>query len=259
MHARAIVVAAVLTLSATACVQPTAVEDEGVSSESQLSSDGPSMLEEEGVGEPPVTRAELAAAERRVADFQDIPADMTAEQKAEILARYESIEHAGVRTALWEKAVIYYDINKKVIPNKRWLGILDFSKHSRQRRYWLFDLENGTEAANYVVSHGKKSDPNDDGVATSFSNVSGSNQSSVGYYLTAETYIGSNGRSLKLDGLSATNSNVRERLVVIHGAHYVEDGREKQGMSLGCPAFSHSVVQDLIDKVMGGSLMYAMN
>jgi hypothetical protein len=47
--------------------------------------------------------------------------------------------------------------------------------------------------------------------------------SSLGVYKTAETYNGKHGLSLRLDGLSPTNSKARERAVVVHGADYVED------------------------------------
>lgn len=254
MHARALFAFALTAfLSQAACVQPTSEEEEGDSSQSALAEG----TEEEGAGEPPITRAELDAAERRVAGFEEVPS-LTAAQKAEILARYASVPHAGIRNALYEKAILYYDHNLTRIPNKRWLAVLDFSKHSKNRRYYLMDMQGGP-LVSYVVAHGKNSDTNDDGFANSFSNVDGSNKSSVGFYLTAETYFGANGRSLKLDGLSTTNSNVRARYVVIHGADYVADGRAKQGRSLGCPAFSHAIVQGLIDKIAEGSLLYAMN
>ena len=55
------------------------------------------------------------------------------------------------------------------------------------------------------------SDPENDGTPRRFSNVEGSLQSSLGYYVTAETYEGKWGYSLRLDGLSATNSQVRKR------------------------------------------------
>lgn len=208
-------------------------------------------------GDEAISQEALEQGRRNTEGFVDVP-DLTPEQKDAILSRYADVPHVGVRQELYEKAILYYDTNLERIPNKRWLSVLDFAKHSKYRRFYLLDMEGGPMAS-YVVAHGKKSDPNDDGVATSFSNVDGSNQSSIGYYLTAETYIGSNGRSLRLDGLSATNSNARERLIVIHGADYVEDGRAKQGLSLGCPAFSHDIVQGLIDKVKAGSVVYAWN
>ena len=47
------------------------------------------------------------------------------------------------------------------------------------------------------VAHGKKSGER---LATSFSDVEESNKSSIGFYITGETYEGSNGFSLMLHG-----------------------------------------------------------
>ena len=57
--------------------------------------------------------------------------------------------------------------------------------------------------------------------ASVFFNVPESNCSSLGIYKCAETYDGKHGKSLKLDGLQGTNSNARDRYVVMHGADYV--------------------------------------
>src|SRR5262249_31752492 len=76
--------------------------------------------------------------------------------------------------------------------------------------------------------------------ASMFSNENGSKKSSLGIYLTAETYIGKHGLSLRLDGMEPTNSNARKRDIVLHGAEYVSDETIKKqgrlGKSWGCPA-----------------------
>ncbi len=243
------------TLSHMACVAPTGTDEATGLTQDAIEQDGDFT---DGMTEADeVTPASVAAAKDRLKDFEEVPA-LTDEEKAEILAKYAKVQHSGIREPLYEKAILYYHTNFERIPNKRYLSIIDFRAHSKNRRYYILDMEGGPMTS-YPTSHGKKSDPNDDGLATLFSNVNGSNMSSVGYYLTAETYIGGNGRSLRLDGLSRTNSNARERLVVIHGANYVSDGRPKQGLSLGCPAFDHAVAQGIIDRLQQGSLIYAMN
>ncbi|MCP5916770.1 murein L,D-transpeptidase catalytic domain family protein, partial [Klebsiella pneumoniae] len=75
-------------------------------------------------------------------------------------------------------------------------------------RFFIVDMNSGSVWPLHVA-HGKGSDSNHDGYAEKFSNTSGSNASSLGYYITAETYNGSNGYSLRLDGMSSTNSNAR--------------------------------------------------
>ena len=110
----------------------------------------------------------------------------------------------------------------------------------------------------YLVAHGKNSDPDYDGFATIFSNTPGSEASSVGFYLTAETYEGNHGYSLKLDGLSSTNSNARSRSIVMHPADYVAPG-SKIGRSWGCPAVEPRYSVQIIDQIKGGTLIYATN
>jgi hypothetical protein len=108
--------------------------------------------------------------------------------------------------------------------------------------------------------HGTGSDPNNDGIATDFSNTPDSHKSSLGLYKTLGTYImAKHGRALRLEGLEASNNNALKRGIVFHGVPYAGDEYAKQhgrcGRSFGCPAVEYSVVQDLIDKLKGGSLL----
>ena len=156
---------------------------------------------------------------------------------------------------LLNEAVAYYDANLDRIKNQRVMGIIDYKQHNSKERYYIVDMESG-RVETYLTAHGKNSDPDFDGYATKFSNVPDSNTTSLGFFLTAETYYGSNGYSLRLDGLSRTNSNARARAIVIHGAEYVNPG-PKIGRSYGCPAVEMRYHQDLIDQIKGGSLLYA--
>ncbi len=128
-----------------------------------------------------------------------------------------------VPAALLKKAIDYFDSHKSIIKNKSTLGVIDFSQHNSKERLYLIDMVSGA-VDRYLVAHGKNSDPNYTGYATIFSNTPGSEMSSQGFYLTAETYIGGHGLSLALDGLSPTNSNARSRAIVIHPADYVQPG-----------------------------------
>lgn len=169
---------------------------------------------------------------------------------------YSHLDPEGmVPKTLLTKAVAYFDQNKTKIKNKDVLIIIDFKQHSSKERFFVIDMESG-HVEKYLTAHGKGSDPNHTGYATIFSNQSGSNASSLGFYLTAETYYGSNGFSLKLDGLSSTNSNARARAVVVHGADYVTPG-SKMGRSWGCPALEMRFHDDVINQIKGGALMYA--
>ena len=135
------------------------------------------------------------------------------------------------------------------------MGVIDYKQHNSKKRFYVIDMESGRVEA-YLAAHGKNSDPDFDGYATKFSNTPDSKKTSLGFFLTAETYYGSNGYSLRLDGLSATNSNARARAIVIHGAEYVAPGN-KIGRSYGCPALEMRYHQELIDQIKGGSLLYA--
>ena len=84
------------------------------------------------------------------------------------------------------------------VKNRSIISIIDYSRPSTEKRFYLIDLENKQLLYRCFVAHGKNTGEN---TAKSFSNISGSLQSSLGFYLTGETYTGDNGYSLKLDGL----------------------------------------------------------
>ena len=142
-------------------------------------------------------------------------------------------------------------------------GILDFSLPSDERRMFIIDLVTGDMLFDVHASHGIGSqDPGDLTMASSFSNVSGSNASSLGMVRAAETYFGSNGYSLRLDGLdNGFNGNVRDRAIVIHPAEYATPDFVATygylGRSQGCPAVDPDISDALIDTLADGALMLA--
>ncbi|MBK7585794.1 MAG: murein L,D-transpeptidase catalytic domain family protein [Myxococcales bacterium] len=199
---------------------------------------------------------ELLAARRALAAKFEQPA-LTDAEAEEVLGRYSHIDTGHeVPRVLLERALFYYDLNLELLENPRFVTVIDFSQHSSKRRLYLVDMESG-ELERHVVAHGSGSDPDDDGIPSSFSNLNNSHQSSLGFYLTAETYSGKWGLSLKLDGLSETNSDARPRAIVMHGASYVVDGKSKQGRSWGCPAIPMPDRDAVITQLKAGSLIYA--
>lgn len=181
----------------------------------------------------------------------------TPNERAAILKLYDYVDPTRlIPDRHLEEAILYYHKNKATLKNPSVLSVIDFSQSSTKKRFFIIDMATG-KVWNIHVAHGKGSDANHDGFAESFSNVSGSNASSLGFYKTAETYQGSHGLSLRLDGLSVTNSNARARAVVIHGASYVQDTSVIQGRSWGCPAVSMANYQKVINLLKGGSLIYA--
>lgn len=178
-------------------------------------------------------------------------------EREQILKIYDHLDGKHiVPTKALEEAVLYFHKNKSSFKNQNVISVLDFSQSSTKKRWYFIDMKTGS-VWNVHVSHGKGSDVNHDGYAEKFSNVSGSNASSLGFYKTAETYQGSNGYSLRLDGLSTTNSKARPRAIVVHGADYVQDQAVIQGRSWGCPAVSQGNRDKVINLIKGGSLIYA--
>ena len=145
----------------------------------------------------------------------------------------------------------------KISPGKP-LTVIDFSLPSTAKRIWIIDMEDGLILHHGFVSHGRNSG---ELMAQKFSNVNSSYMSSLGFYLTGETYQGKHGYSLRLDGLEkGFNDNARERAIVIHGADYARENFIKQtgrlGRSLGCPALPDEIANDVIDMIKEQSLLF---
>jgi hypothetical protein len=141
----------------------------------------------------------------------------------------------------------------------RTLTVIDFSRPSTQKRMWVYDLRSRALLFHEHVAHGRGSGAN---MATEFSNVPESNQSSLGLFRTAEAYIGKHGLSLRLDGLErGVNDRARARAIVIHGADYVDAAMARRqgrlGRSLGCPAVRTEIATPLINAVKDGGLLFA--
>ena len=144
------------------------------------------------------------------------------------------------------------------IRKKNIITIIDFSKPSTNRRCYVIDLDNRKLLYQCFVAHGRNSGDN---FAGSFSNEPQSLKSSLGFYLTAETYTGKHGYSLRLDGLEKSiNDNARPREIVIHGADYVSQGfidkHGRLGRSWGCPALPVEISGEVIDKISNGSCLF---
>jgi L,D-transpeptidase catalytic domain len=127
------------------------------------------------------------------------------------------------------------------------LTIVDFSKPSTEKRFWVVDVVNQKMLLHTYVAHGEGSGHK---LPTKFSNTPDSFQSSLGFYVTGETYHGGFGTALALDGAERNfNSNARARSIVLHGSDHVGQRQAvqgKMGRSQGCPA----VPMDEKDKII---------
>ncbi len=138
------------------------------------------------------------------------------------------------------------------------LAVIDFSLPSSEKRLWIFDLKKRSLLLNDFVAHGAKSGDN---LASSFSNINGSHQSSIGLFRSAESYSGKHGYSLRMDGLEpGFNDRARERAIVIHGADYVNPAwiprQGRIGRSQGCPAVRPEISKTVVDALKGGQLVF---
>ncbi|MDL2319856.1 murein L,D-transpeptidase catalytic domain family protein [Alistipes sp. OttesenSCG-928-B03] len=138
------------------------------------------------------------------------------------------------------------------------LTLVDFTKPSTDERMYVIDMARRKLLFTSHVSHGRNSGEN---YATSFSNENGSHKSSLGFYLTGDTYQGKNGYSLLLHGLEkGINDKARERAVVIHAAEYanpsVIKGSGRLGRSFGCPALPQAVNDAIINTIKGGTVLF---
>lgn len=177
---------------------------------------------------------------------------------------YEGLEiTSGMQLPSWEAfstAMTGFD-NLKTMPGKvkkNLLSVIDFSLPSTSKRFWVIDLQSNTVLFNDYVAHGRNSGNN---VAKQFSNTPSSYSSSLGFYVTAETYHGKHGLSMRLDGVDkGFNDNARKRAIVVHGADYVSGDFIKKngrlGRSLGCPSLPMGVHKDVINSINGGSVFF---
>jgi hypothetical protein len=177
-------------------------------------------------------------------------------EEAQVLARYAYVDpQHTVAPKLLRDTLVYFSVNAARIPNKSHIAVVDFARPSGKQRFFLIDMASG-QVAPHAVAHGAGSEDGH-GNSTSFSNINDSHQSSLGFVLTGETYSGVHGRSLRLDGLSKTNSIMRPRAIVIHSAAYVRDGACRQGTSFGCFALDVTVKDTVVDALKDGALLYA--
>lgn len=145
------------------------------------------------------------------------------------------------------------------VKRKDLLTVIDYSLPSTEPRLFVFDLASRKLLFRELVAHGKNSGGN---LANFFSNSPGSLATSLGLFVTADTYFGSNGYSLRLRGLEeGVNDMAMDRAIVMHGASYVSRAAARAlgrlGRSWGCPAVRKEVAKKMIDTLRGGSPIFA--
>ncbi|MDD3877083.1 MAG: murein L,D-transpeptidase catalytic domain family protein [Bacteroidales bacterium] len=183
----------------------------------------------------------------------------------------ETLQHAENPSAYFNFSNIDLSLNPQLISSlgthigayeplarNKILTIIDFSLPSTSKRLWTINFETREVLFNTYVAHGKNTGDN---IAENFSNTPQSHQSSLGFYLTANSYIGKHGKSLRLIGLErGLNDNAIARAIVIHGADYVSESfinaHGRLGRSHGCPAIPLELTNDFIETVKDGTLLF---
>lgn len=157
----------------------------------------------------------------------------------------------------------YYLAAMGKLTNDNIISIVDFSKPSSRKRLFVIDVAHYKLLYNTYVAHGMNSGKE---YANQFSNTPESNKSSLGFYVTGNTYMGGNGYSLRLNGLEpGFNDNALRRDIVMHGADYVNENfihsQGYIGRSWGCPAVAQQLTKPIINQIKNGTCMfvYAQN
>ncbi len=162
---------------------------------------------------------------------------------------------------VFEKAFLGFQNLKKsgkLQPTARILSVCDFSLSSTRKRLWVIDLDEKKVLFNSLVAHGKGTGEE---FAMNFSNTMDSHQSSLGFYVTEQTYNGDNGYSMRLFGMDrGYNDAALERCIVMHGADYVSEkfikSEKRLGRSWGCPAVPRDLAKPIINTIKNRTCLF---
>ncbi len=186
-------------------------------------------------------------------------AEMLAEE-ARSLYSSMNLKKLGLSTKAFEYALKGYKnlVERGKVMKDQVLSICDFSQSSRRKRFYVIDMAKKKVLINTWVAHGRNSGGE---YARSFSNSPESHKSSLGFYVTGNTYYGSHGLALKIEGLEKNiNDKADERNIVIHGSNYVGASFLSRspfnGRSFGCPALPQKETGKVIQTIKDGSCLF---
>ena len=165
--------------------------------------------------------------------------------------------------ALEGKLNAYDKAKQKGLVKNSKLTLVDYSLPATQPRMWVIDMKDKKLLAQHLVTHGVKSnDPQHPTMATSFSNVSGSNKTSLGTYIVGNKYNGSFGYSAYVRGLEAGfNDHANARAIRIHEYENVDaaaiDKYHNISNTEGCFGINKTHAHTMIDMIKSGSVLLA--
>jgi L,D-transpeptidase catalytic domain len=209
-----------------------------------------------------VYHVKSSAKNRGTKNDLSIPTSWSARVLKEADSVYKRLEL--VQNGLSKKAFLFawkgYRLlmKKGILQRSDVLSICDFSQSSRHKRLYIIDVEERKLLLNTYVAHGRNSGGE---FARKFSNRPESHQSSLGFYITRQTYLGEHGLSLKIEGLErGFNDRANARNIVVHGSDYIGpdflDNNKFSGRSYGCPAVPFSESELVIDAIKNGSCLF---
>src|SRR5687768_7762035 len=131
-----------------------------------------------------------------------------------------NLTETGLSEEVFQKAVTGWNKldQENLLKKNGVLSIADMSQSSCKKRFYVIDMEIRKVLIQTYVAHGRNSGEE---FANKFSNIPESFMTSLGFYLTGETYSGAHGLSMKLIGMEKNINDVAEsRRIVLHGADY---------------------------------------
>lgn len=217
----------------------------------------------------PVTSVAAAPKVEAVSDKADMPSGLNVQKSIEakmvvkeagILYEYMRLNKSGLNQKAFEYAWRgYHNLLKNgKLSKTNYLSICDYSQSSRRKRFYVIDVQNKKLLYNTYVAHGMNSGLE---YATSFSNRPESFKSSLGFFVTAKTYVGRNGLSLRFKGMDkGFNDNAFKRNIALHGSDYIGadylKNNGEMGRSLGCAAIPNGVSHKIIKTIKDGTCFF---
>lgn len=168
-------------------------------------------------------------------------------------------EHAPSKSAYRYALEAYHCAEQKGLVKNPKLTIIDYTLPSDSNRLWVLDMKNHQVLYNIRVAHGKGSGLR---YAKYFSNKIGSDATSLGTFLTLNSYQGKHGYSLRVKGLEkGLDDNALRRDIVMHSAWYVNSNfahkYDRIGRSWGCFAINQKDIRQVVNSIKGGSIIFA--
>ncbi len=155
--------------------------------------------------------------------------------------------YASPDIKLFHEAVNSQKKNMKHVQQKNKIVIIDYHRSIFEKRLWVIDLKKHKILIHTTVGHAELS-----GIfyASDFSNTPDSYLSSIGSFVTANTYKGHFGYSLNVEGLDkGVNDNAFDRRLVFHKMR-------GKPWSHGCFTIPRKQLRKLINLIKDGVFMY---